>query len=141
MLLQLPSTSRVNSLLPTSAIGASSGAELYTSDGRSLALAKAILTGEAQGGLARLVLEQRFENNYDEVLRVTYRMPLPADGAVSGYEFVIGDRTIRGVIDRKARARERFERAIASGHTAALLEQERADIFTQQVGNIPPRAA
>jgi Ca-activated chloride channel family protein len=112
-----------------------------TSDGRSLALVAARLVGEASGGLARLVLEQRFENVYDENLRVTYRMPLPADGAVSGYEFVIGERTVRGVVDRKAQARERFERAIASGKTAALLEQERADIFTQQIGNIPARTA
>src|SRR5262245_17590535 len=98
MLLPLPSTSRpVNSLLPTTPVAASRGAELSTSDGRSLALVSAQLRGEAQGGLARLVLEQRFENNYDETLRVTYRMPLPADGAVSGYEFVIGERTIRGV--------------------------------------------
>ncbi len=141
MLLQLPSSSRVRSLVPTTPEGASSGAELVTSDGRALALASATLRGEAQGGLARLVLEQRFENPHDEILRVTYRMPLPADGAVSGYEFVIGERVVKGVIDRKRAARERFERAIVEGKTAALLEQERADIFTQQIGNIPPREA
>ncbi len=141
MLLQLPSSFRVTSLLPTTPAGASTGAELVTSDGRSLALTSARLFGEARGGLARLVLEQRFENSYDDNLRVTYRMPLPADGAVSGYEFVIGGRTIKGAIDRKAKARDRFESAVASGHTAALLEQERADIFTQQIGNIPAREA
>src|SRR6187551_2628513 len=115
---QLRSSSRVSSLLPNTPEGASSGAELVTSDGRSLALVAARLVGEAAGGLARLVLEQRFENAYDENLRVTYRMPLPADGAISGYEFVIGERTVRGAIDKKAQARERFERAIASGKTA-----------------------
>ena len=140
MFAQLPSsTPAVSSLLPKTPAGASAGAELVTSDGRSLALVSARLIGEAQGGLARLVLEQTFENTYDENLRVTYRMPLPADGAVSGYEFAIGDRVIRGTIDKKAQARERFERAIALGKTAALLEQERADIFTQQIGNIPAR--
>jgi len=139
MLLQLPSLSSVT-LLPTTPAGASTGAELVTNDGRSLALVSARLIGEAQGGLARLVLEQTFENTFAETLRVTYRMPLPADGAVSGYEFVIGERVIRGVVDKRARARERFERAVAEGKTAALLEQERSDIFTQQIGNIPPRA-
>jgi Ca-activated chloride channel family protein len=99
------------------------------------------LVGEAQGGLARLVLEQKFANTYAENLKVTYRMPLPADGAVSGYEFVIGERVVKGAVDKKQRARERFEQAIASGRTAALLEQERADIFTQQIGNIPPGEA
>jgi Ca-activated chloride channel homolog len=140
MLLSLPSLSAVKSLLPTTPTGASAGAELVTSDGRSLALVSARLAGEAQGGLARLVLEQQFENAYPETLKVTYRMPLPADGAVSGYEFVIGERTVKGTIDKKQQARERFERALVEGRTAALLEQERADIFTQQIGNIPPHA-
>ena len=140
MFAQLTSSSpAVQSLLPSTPAGASAGAELVTSDGRSLSLVSAHLRGEAQGGMARLVLEQRFENPFDESLHVTYRMPLPADGAVSGYAFVIADRTIKGVIDRKAAARERFEQAIASGKTAALLEQERADIFTQQLGNLPPK--
>ncbi|HEX7699773.1 MAG TPA: VIT domain-containing protein, partial [Kofleriaceae bacterium] len=124
-------------LFPTTPEGASAGAELVTSDGRVLALTAARLIGEAGGGIARLVLEQTFANHDTDILKVTYRMPLPADGAVSGYEFVIGERTVKGVVDKKQQARERFERAIASGHTAALLEQERADIFTQQIGNIP----
>ena len=51
---------------------------------------------EAGGGLARVVLEQTFENPYDDTLRVTYKMPLPVDGAVSGYAFRIGTRTITG---------------------------------------------
>lgn len=113
------------------------GAEVVTRDGRSLPLVSARLFAEAQGGIARVVLEQRFENRQAETLHVTYRMPLPADGAVSGYAFEIAERTIAGRVDRKRAARERFEQAIASGKTAALLEQERADIFTQSIGNLP----
>jgi Ca-activated chloride channel family protein len=113
------------------------GAEVVTCDGRSLPLVSARLRAEAQGGIARLVLEQRFENRYAETLHVTYRMPLPADGAVSGYAFDIAGRTITGRVDRKRAAREQFEHAVASGKTAALLEQERADIFTQSIGNLP----
>jgi Ca-activated chloride channel homolog len=117
------------------------GAELVTADGRSLPLVSARLHGSARGGVARLVLEQRFENRRAETLHVTYRMPLPPDGAVSGYAFVIADRTITGRVQRKQEARERFERAVAAGHTAALLEQERADIFTQSIGNLPANQA
>nr|HEX4318465.1 VIT domain-containing protein [Kofleriaceae bacterium] len=116
------------------------GSELVTTDGRSLPLVGAKLRGEAGGGIARLVLEQRFENTYGEPLTVTYRMPLPADGAVASYAFEIDGRVISGRVEPKQAARDRFERAIASGHTAALLEQQRSDIFTQEVGNIPPRA-
>lgn len=119
----------------------SSGAELVTADGRSLPLVGARLEAEAGGGLARCVLEQRFENRYAETLRVRYRMPLPADGAVSAYEFEIAGRVIAGRVHKKAEARERFEAAVAAGQTAALLEQERADIFTQELGNILPGEA
>ena len=137
MATSLASPSRMNPHYPTTRQGASSGAELVTLDGRSLPLVASTLRAEARGGLARLVLEQRFVNRYDETLAVTYRMPLPADGAVCGYAFEIAGRVVKGVVDRKQRARERFDAAIASGRTAALLEQERSDIFTQQIGNIP----
>jgi Ca-activated chloride channel family protein len=119
----------------------SSGAELVTVDGRSLPLVGARLSAEAGGGLARCVLEQRFENGFDETLRVRYRMPLPADGAVSGYEFEVGGRVIAGRVQPKAQAREQFEQALAAGQTAALLEQDRDDIFTQELGNILPGEA
>ncbi|MCW5807981.1 MAG: VWA domain-containing protein, partial [Deltaproteobacteria bacterium] len=118
----------------------SSGAELVTTDGRSLPLVGAVLTGEARGGIARLVLEQRFANRHAEALRVTYRMPLPADGAVSAYQFEIDGRIIAGRVEKKQEARAQFERAVAAGRTAALLEQERADIFTQEIGNLPAGA-
>lgn len=113
------------------------GAELVTKEGKELPLRSAHLRAEVGGGIARAVLEQTFENASDETIRVVYKMPLPADGAVSGYEFVIGDRTIKGRVDVKERARERFEQAIAEGKTAALLEEQRADIFTQEIGNVP----
>ncbi len=114
------------------------GAEVVTSDGRSLPLLGATLRGEARGGLARLVLEQRFANRHAEPLHVTYRMPLPANGAVSAYAFELAGRVITGVVEPRAKARETFERAVAEGKTAAILDQERADIFTQQLGNLPP---
>ncbi len=132
----LSALSRVkSSLVPIT----TSGAEVVTSDGRSLPLLGATLRGEARGGIARLVLEQAFENRFDQPLHVTYRMPLPADGAVSAYAFEIDGRVIAGRVDKKQAAREQFERAVAEGKTAALLEQNRDDIFTQEIGNLPPK--
>ncbi len=107
---------------------------------RALPLRESHLRADAEGGLARLTLEQTFENPHDEALHVTYTLPLPHEAAVSGFSFLVGDRTIEGVIDTKSRAREVFEDALASGHTAALLEEERSTVFTQELGNIPPRA-
>lgn len=118
----------------------SMAAELTTADGRVLPLRGATLKAEASGGIARVVLEQTFENVHDDTLNVVYKMPLPADGAVSGYTFEIGGRIVKGFVEPKAKARATFETAIAEGRTAALLEQQKADIFTQEIGNIPGKA-
>jgi len=107
--------------------------------GRALPLRACHLHAEAQGGVSRMVLEQRFENPHDEPLHVTYILPLPHEAAVSAFSFTLGERTIEGEIDTKGNARERFDDAIASGHTAALLEEERSTVFTQELGNVPPR--
>lgn len=113
---------------------------LVTSDACALPLRSAALRTSACGGVARVVLEQTFANPHAEPLHVTYTLPLPADAAVSGFRFRIGDRVIEGEIDRRTAARERFEEAIARGHTAALLEQDRSSLFTQEIGNVPPGA-
>ncbi|MGB3968085.1 MAG: VIT domain-containing protein [Planctomycetota bacterium] len=113
---------------------------LAAQDGRTLPLRATRLQVRAAGGIAQVRLVQTFTNPWTEPLHVTYRLPLPADAAVGGFVFRLGDQVVTGEIDRRAAARERFERAIASGHTAALLEQERSAVFTQELGNLPPGA-
>lgn len=119
---------------------AGTGARLVSLDGRPLPLRSVTIAADAGGGLARVRLEQRFVNPYGEPLRVTYQVPLPVDGALSGYEIRIGDRRIVGEVDRVASARERFEEALVEGRTASIVEQDRANVFTQELGNVPPGA-
>ncbi|HZO16923.1 MAG TPA: VIT domain-containing protein, partial [Polyangiaceae bacterium] len=118
-----------------------SGGRLVTPDGRTLPLEGTSLETTACGGIARTVLRQRFRNVFAEPLQVVYQVPLPADGAVSGYAFVIGDRRIVGEVDKKEAARERYEQALVEGRSAALLEQDRSSLFTQELGNIPAGAS
>ena len=119
----------------------SQGGRLVATDGRELPLASVHLAAQAGGGIARTILTQRFENPFDEPLLVRYLLPLPSDGAVSGFAFTLGRERFEGEVAPRAAARERFERALVEGRTAALLDQERTSVFTQQVGNIPPRTA
>ena len=114
------------------------GGRLVAVDGRTLPLMATAIAGNASGGIARVVVEQRFRNAHDVPLAVTYSLPLPPDAAVSGYAFRVGDRRIVGEIDKRAAARERFEEAVLEGKTAALLEQDRSSLFTQEIANVPP---
>lgn len=117
----------------------SAGGRLVSLDGRTLPLTGAALAADAKAGVVRVTLTQTFHNPHAEPLRVTYSLPLPADGAVSGFSFTIGDQRIVGEVDTKKQARARFEDAVLSGRTAAILDQERTSLFTQEVGNVPPR--
>ena len=116
-----------------------SGGRLVAADDRDLPLTRTRLRVDACAGLARVVVEQCFANPFDEALTVTYALALPHAGAVAGFAFRVGERRVIGEVDRVESARERFEEALLQGRTAGLLEQERASVFTQQIGNVPPR--
>jgi Ca-activated chloride channel family protein len=116
----------------------SNGGRLVTADGRELPLLGVTLTASARGGVAEVILEQRFRNPHDVPLAATYSFPLPSDAAVSGYCFTVSGRRVVGEIDRRETARELFEEAVLEGKTAGLVEQERSSLFSQEIGNIPP---
>ena len=90
------------------------------------------------GFIARVKVTQTFHNPLKEKIEAVYVFPLPHKAAVDEMTMVVGRRRVVGVIRRRAAAREIYEQALAAGATAALLEQERPNIFTQSVGNIAP---
>jgi len=116
------------------------GGRLVDSDGRHLPFKGCSLEVHASGGVAQVLLRQEFRNDSADTLRVSYTMPLPADGSVGGYAFTIGDRRVVGEIEGRKAARERFEEAMLEGKAAGLVEQERSSVFTQELGNVPPGA-
>ena len=113
---------------------------LVSATGAELPLRACTLRTTAAAGLARVTVEQVFANASDVALEVTYQLPLPADAAVAGFSFRLQDRVVRGEIAGREAARARYERALFEGRTAALLEQDRTSLFTQAVGNVPPRS-
>ena len=92
------------------------------------------------GFIARATVTQTFHNPYNENIEAVYVFPIPHTAAVDTMTMKIGERTIVGVMKRRAEARAIYEQAIRQGQTASLLEQERPNIFTQSVGNIKPNA-
>src|SRR6185295_7850862 len=61
--------------------------------------------------------------------------------AVDHLTMHVGDRVIEGQIQEKQAAKAVYEQARAQGQRASLVEQERPNIFTTSVANIPPGAA
>lgn len=95
---------------------------------------------EISGFVARISVTQEFENVLPTAVEAIYVFPLPEDSAVDGMTMRVGDREIKAVIHERDEARKIYEAARNAGHTASLLDQERPNIFTQSVANIPPNA-
>src|SRR5215470_2609276 len=95
---------------------------------------------EISGFVARISVTQEFENVLPKAIEAIYVFPLPHDSAVDGMTMIVGNREIQAVIKEREEARKIYEAAKNTGHTAALLDQERPNIFTQSVANIPPNS-
>jgi len=93
---------------------------------------------DINGPIARTTVTQRFENPSKGWVEGIYVFPLPEESAVDALRMQIGDRKIEGLIKTRAKAREIYEQAKREGRKAALLEQQRPNIFTNAVANIGP---
>jgi len=93
---------------------------------------------EISGILVRVTVRQDFQNLFREPIEAVYTFPLPHAAAVDDMTIHVGRRTIRGIIKPREEAKAIYEQARAQGQLAALLDQERPNIFSQQVANILP---
>jgi len=90
------------------------------------------------GMLARVTVEQHFTNPTQLWQEGIYVFPLPDDSAVDRLRMKIGERIIEGQIKEKQQARKIYIQAKKQGKKAALIEQQRPNIFTNAVANIGP---
>ncbi|HWB78950.1 MAG TPA: VIT domain-containing protein, partial [Nannocystaceae bacterium] len=95
---------------------------------------------QVRGHIADVEVTQTFVNSRKHPIEVVYTFPLPENAAVHDLKLVIGERVIESDIRKRADAQREYADARAAGHTAALLEQERPNVFTQNVANIPAGA-
>jgi Ca-activated chloride channel homolog len=93
---------------------------------------------QVSGFLSRVTVTQEFQNNFPNKIEAVYKFPLPDAAAVDDMTMVIGERVIKGKILRREEAQATYNAARQEGRTASLLNQEQANVFTQQVANILP---
>ncbi|WP_168735312.1 marine proteobacterial sortase target protein [Pseudothauera rhizosphaerae] len=98
------------------------------------------VTIRVNGPLARARVVQTFRNPGTDWLEGIYVFPLPDNAAVDRLRMQVGERVVEGEIHEKEQARAQFEQARKEGKRAALVEQERPNIFTTSVANIAPGA-
>jgi hypothetical protein len=86
----------------------------------------------------RVTLAQRYRNSEPHLIEAIYVFPLDEAAAVCGFEVLVDGVHVVGEVKDRDEAFETYDDALARGHGAYLLDQERADVFTASVGNAPP---
>src|SRR6186713_2747953 len=113
-------------------------AGLCSRQGSAIPLEGVEVTGEVLGAHARVVVRQRYRNAEAKPVEAVYTFPLPADATLTGFAMTCGGRRLDSVVKEREAAFQQYDDAITAGHGAALLEQERPNVFTASVGNLLP---
>ncbi|XP_031572137.1 von Willebrand factor A domain-containing protein 5A-like [Actinia tenebrosa] len=110
------------------------------SEGSSIPLKSIEIHSKVHGYTAEVVATMEYENNRDIPIEAVYVFPIDEEAAVCGFQATIEGRTIVAEIQEKQEARDTYDDAISSGHSAYLLEEsdESSDIFQISVGNLAP---
>ncbi|MDT3376120.1 marine proteobacterial sortase target protein [Labrys neptuniae] len=90
------------------------------------------------GPTIRATLTQMFHNPSKSWVEGIYVFPLPDGAAVDTMKMVIGQRVVVADIKEKQQAKLVYERAKAEGKKAALVEQQRPNMFMNSIANIGP---
>ncbi|MCC2637496.1 MAG: vault protein inter-alpha-trypsin subunit [Moraxellaceae bacterium] len=90
------------------------------------------------GVIADVTVVQRYKNEGQRPLEARYVFPGSTRAAVYAMNVRLGDRLLTASIREKQQARVEYEAAKTEGRTAALLEQERPNVFQMNVANIMP---
>ncbi len=105
---------------------------------RPLPLEGVRVAAEISGAASRVVMAQRYRNTEAVPVEAVYVFPLPEGAALCGLVIETGGRRINGRVLEREEAFAAYDDALAAGHGAALLDEERPNVFTASVGNLLP---
>jgi hypothetical protein len=112
--------------------------ELWSSTGERLPLKALSVDAHVVGLTATSSVRQRFVNNGTTTIEATYMFPLPPRAGVTDFVAILAGRKVVGILKERGEARMAYEDALAAGQRAAIVEEERPDVFTVRVGNLGP---
>ena len=73
------------------------------------------IVARAVDRVAEVIVEQSFQNPFQEFLEAIYIFPLGGGAAVSAFEMKVGGRTLKGIIKERGEARQYYQDAIVKG--------------------------
>lgn len=114
------------------------GSGLRAAGGHAVPLLGVEVSAEVVAGHARATVRQRYKNEESRPIEAIYTFPLPSRAVLTAFSMTVAGRRVEGEVQERERAFRTYDDAVTAGHGAALLEQERPNVFTANVGNLLP---
>ena len=111
-----------------------------TGSEKPLPLTKMDLKGSIMNSAANISFLQIFQNTQTNPIECVYKFPSDYSFAVVGLTVKVGDKTIEAEVMEKKQAEEKYDDAMAAGHTAVKLNynEKLPDIIELNVGQLQP---
>jgi Ca-activated chloride channel family protein len=103
---------------------------------RAIPLEGVRIDARLTGACLEVTVTQRYTNRERVPVEAVYVFPLDEAAAVNGFAALLGTNLVRGTVEQREEAFARYDDAMADGHGAFLLDEERPNIFTASVGNL-----
>jgi hypothetical protein len=100
------------------------------------------LTGTVTDKVVNLTLSQLYTNEEIGDIEAVYIFPMHPKASIIGLQIETDDKTINADLQEREKARDTYDDAIASGHSAFLLERssQSKDVYSMNVGRLTPHA-
>lgn len=104
--------------------------------GEALALRGVEVFTRITGLLASTTLVQKYKNDTDTNLELSYAFPTPVSGTLLSFEVTVGERKYNGQVVSRAEAEVKYEEAIDEGNSAFRLQEIRPGMYNAELGNV-----
>ncbi len=110
---------------------------LLSSSGTSIPLKSIHVRVQLLDMVSKVIIFHEYENEEDHAIEAKFIFPLDDNAAVCGFEAFINDKHVVGVCKEKEIAHKEYKEAIDKGYGAYLMDQESAQLFKVNIGNLP----
>jgi len=93
---------------------------------------------DVAGVIASVTVSQTYANDGKRPINARYVFPGSTRAAVHGLRMKVGDEVVLAKIKEREEARATYEKAKEEGKNAALLEQDRPNVFGMNLANVMP---
>src|SRR5262249_50731708 len=93
---------------------------------------------QVAGVIAEVTVKQKYKNDGTRPIHARYVFPASTRAAVHGLTMTVGDQRVVAKIKEREEAKKEFVAAKKAGKNAALLEEQRPNVFSMDVANIVP---